>query len=216
MGVMDLHDLAAGAVLVGGFDGPELPALIARRLSEGRLAGVIFFRRNIVDVAQVRSLCTASLDASPLTPLVALDQEGGRVTRLRSPVIALPPARALGDRDDVAFTRELHRALAEELSALGVNFNLAPVCDVDSNPANPVIGDRSFGRSSEGVARHAVAAIEGLREGAVLSCAKHFRTATPRPTATTSSPCCPTTSRGCVPSSSCPSPPPSLRASTPS
>lgn len=174
MGAMDPHDLAAGAVLVGGFDGPELPPVIARRLSEGHLAGVIFFRRNIVDVAQVRSLCAASLGAAPLTPLIALDQEGGRVTRLRSPVIALPPARALGDRDDVALTRDLHRALAEELSAIGVNFNLAPVCDVDSNPANPVIGDRAFGRAPEVVARHAVAAIEGLRQGAVLSCAKHF------------------------------------------
>jgi len=171
---MDPHDLSAGAVLVGGFDGPELPSIIARRLSEGHLAGVIFFRRNIVDVAQVRSLCAAALAAVPLSPLVALDQEGGRVTRLRSPVIALPPARALGDRDDVTFTRDLHRALAEELSAIGVNFNLAPVCDVDSNPANPVIGDRAFGRSPELVARHAVAAIEGLREGSVLACAKHF------------------------------------------
>ncbi len=174
MGAMDPHDLAAGAVLVGGFDGPELPAVVARRLAEGRLAGVIFFRRNIVDVAQVRSLCAAALDASTVAPLIALDQEGGRVTRLRAPVVALPPARALGDRDDAALTRDLHRALAEELSAVGVNFNLSPVCDVDSNPANPVIGDRAFGRTPEVVARHAVAAIEGLRAGAVLSCAKHF------------------------------------------
>lgn len=171
---MDSHDLAAGAVLVGGFDGPSLPEATARRLSDGRLAGVILFRRNIVDVMQVRGLCAAALDAVRPPPLVALDQEGGRVTRLRAPVIALPPARSLGDRDDAALTRDLHRALAEELSALGVNFNLAPVCDVDSNPANPVIGDRSFGRSPEVVARHAAAAIEGLRDGAVLSCAKHF------------------------------------------
>lgn len=171
---MDPHDLAAGAVIVGGFDGPSLPEDVSRRLSDGRLAGVIFFRRNIVDAVQVCGLCAAAIAAAGLPPLVALDQEGGRVTRLRAPVVALPAARWLGDRDDVALTRDLHRALAEELSALGVNFDLAPVCDVDSNPANPVIGDRSFGRSPDVVARHARAAVEGLRDGGVLSCAKHF------------------------------------------
>lgn len=171
---MDPHDLAAGAVLVGGFDGPALPATLSRRLAEGHLAGVIFFRRNITDPAQVRDLCAAALASSALTPLIALDQEGGRVTRLRDPVIALPSARALGALDDPSLTRDLHRALAEELAALGVNFNLAPVCDVDSNPANPVIGDRAFGRTAALVSRHVAAAVEGLRAGAVLACAKHF------------------------------------------
>lgn len=171
---MDSHDLAAGAVLVGGFDGPTLPDEVARRLADGRLAGVILFRRNIVDPDQVGALCAAVSRAGGTPPLVALDQEGGRVTRLRAPVVALPPARALGDRDDPSLTRDLHRVLGEELSALGVNFDLAPVCDVDSNPANPVIGDRAFGRTAAVVARHAVAAIGGLREGGVLACAKHF------------------------------------------
>lgn len=174
MRVMDPHDLAAGAVLVGGFDGPALPSAIAHRLADGRLAGVIFFRRNIVDAAQVRDLCAAVLASSALPPIIALDQEGGRVTRLRDPVIALPTARALGALDDPGLTRDLHRALAEELAAVGVNLDLAPVCDVDSNPANPVIGDRAFGRTAAVVSRHAVAAIEGLHVGAVLACAKHF------------------------------------------
>ncbi len=171
---MDSHDLAAGAVLVGGFDGPSLPPTLSERLSEGRLAGTIYFRRNITDASQVRDLCAAVLASSALSPLIALDQEGGRVTRLRAPVISLPPARTLGALDDTALTRDLHRCLAEELAAVGINFDLAPVCDVDSNPANPVIGDRSFGRTAAVVARHAVAAIEGLRSGAVLACAKHF------------------------------------------
>ena len=171
---MDSHDLAAGAVLVGGFDGPVLPADVSARLSEGRLAGTIFFRRNITDPAQVRDLCAAVLATATLTPLIALDQEGGRVTRLREPVVALPPARTLGAIDDRTLTYDLHSALAEELAAVGVNFNLAPVCDVDSNPANPVIGDRAFGRSAAVVARHATAAIAGLRAGGVLACAKHF------------------------------------------
>lgn len=171
---MDSHDLAAGAVLVGGFDGLALPAAISARLSEGRLAGTIFFRRNITDPAQVRDLCAAVLAAAKLTPLIALDQEGGRVTRLRDPVVTLPSARTLGVIDDRTLTYDLHRALAEELAAIGINFNLAPVCDVDSNPANPVIGDRAFGRSAAVVAGHATAAIAGLQAGSVLACAKHF------------------------------------------
>jgi beta-N-acetylhexosaminidase len=174
MRAMNPLDRAAGAVIVGGFDGPTLPADVADRLADGRLAGVIYFRRNIIDPAQVRDLCAAVLARAALTPLIALDQEGGRVTRLRDPVIALPPARTLGVIDDVCLTRDLHRALADELAALGVNFDLAPVCDVDSNPANPVVGDRSFGRTPAVVSRHAAAAIEGLHAGAVLACAKHF------------------------------------------
>jgi len=172
--LMDSHDLAAGAVLVGGFDGLALPPALSERLSDGRLAGTIFFRRNITGPSQVRDLCAEVLASSPLTPLTALDQEGGRVTRLRAPVISLPPARSLGALDDLSLTRDLHRALAEELSALGINFDLAPVCDVDSNPANPVIGDRAFGRTAALVSRHAAAAIEGLHDGGVLACAKHF------------------------------------------
>lgn len=174
MRAMDPHDRAAGAVLVGGFDGHALPSEVASRLADGRLAGVILFRRNLVDARQARALNADVLAAHAHPALVALDQEGGRVTRLRDPVISLPTARALGAIDDVALTRALHRALGEELAALGFNFDLAPVCDVDSNPANPVIGDRSFGRDAALVSRHAAAAVEGLREGGVLACAKHF------------------------------------------
>ena len=174
MTLMDDHDLHAGAVLVAGFDGPTLPEPVRAALGAGRLAGVILFRRNIVDVAQVRALGEAVASTGGVRPIVAIDQEGGRVARLRAPVVTLPPARRLGERGDLALTRDLHRALGEELAALGITFDLAPVCDVDSNPANPVIGDRSFGADAGRVATHAAAAIEGLRAGGVLACAKHF------------------------------------------
>lgn len=163
----------AGAVIVGGFDGPTLPESVRARLAAGHLAGVILFRRNVSDVHQVRAL-NASIAASCKAPLVCVDQEGGRVARLRHPVIELPPMRALGDVDDVALTLDAGRVLGEELRALGFNLDFAPVCDVDSNPANPVIGDRAFGRDAAAVIRHATAFVKGLRAGGVMACAKHF------------------------------------------
>lgn len=167
-----------GRVLVGGFDGTSLPAELERRLAEGELAGVILFRRNLVDVAQCRALC-ASIHAAcarggQRAPLLAIDQEGGRVKRLDAPILPLPPMRALGALDDVAFTERAHRALGLQLAALGINLDFTPVADVDSNPANPVIGDRSFGRDPELVARHVAAAVRGMQSAGVAACAKHF------------------------------------------
>ncbi len=170
---LDAHDLDAGAVLVGGFDGHRLPDPVARDLARGALGGVILFKRNLSDPFQARALC-ASVAALTRDALVCLDQEGGRVQRLRAPFFELPPMRALGALDDVSLTERAAATLATELRAVGVNFNLAPVCDVDSNPANPVIGDRAFGADPDVVTRHATAFLRGLQSGGVLACAKHF------------------------------------------
>jgi beta-N-acetylhexosaminidase len=105
---------------------------------------------------------------------VAIDQEGGRVQRLRAPWTEWPPMRRLGERDDLAETARVARGLACELADLGLDLDFAPVVDVDTNPANPVIGDRSFGREAERVARHARAFIEALQGAGVAACAKHF------------------------------------------
>lgn len=165
----------AGGVIVGGFDGAVLPDVIRERLSRGLLAGVILFRRNIVDVVQVHTLCASIVAASrSIPPLLSIDQEGGRVARLRDGVTLLPPMRTLGRIDDPALTRRAALAVGRELAALGINLNFAPVCDVDSNPANPIIGDRSFGREVATVCRHVVAFNEGLEDAGVMGCAKHF------------------------------------------
>jgi beta-N-acetylhexosaminidase len=105
---------------------------------------------------------------------VAIDQEGGRVQRLRAPWTEWPPMRRLGERDDPGETARLARALARELADLGIDLDFAPVVDVDTNPANPVIGDRSFGRDPARVARHARAFIEAMQAAGVAACAKHF------------------------------------------
>jgi len=134
------------------------------------------FSRNIESPEQLRTLVDGLLEAAPadLPPLLAIDQEGGRVQRLREPWTEWPPMRDLGDRDEPADTRAFADALARELSALHIHLDFAPVVDVDTNPDNPVIGDRSFGRDAARVERHAIPVIEGLQGAGVAACAKHF------------------------------------------
>ncbi|MEM9068247.1 MAG: beta-N-acetylhexosaminidase [Myxococcota bacterium] len=164
----------AGQVLVAGFPSTHAPDSIRHALARGTLGGVILFRRNIVDPRQTAALIQTLIADAATPPLVAVDQEGGRVERLKTPVLELPPMRALGVRDDRAMTQRLGRALGAQLRALGFSMNFAPILDVDTNPDNPVIGDRSFGRDPETVITHALAFAEGLRDAGILACGKHF------------------------------------------
>lgn len=166
-----------GQLLVGGFDGTELPPRYAKALREGRRAGAILFRRNFEGgVHAAARLCAALRDASgpDRPPFIGVDQEGGRVARLGPPVLALPPMRALGALGDLDLVRRAAEALGAELAAIGFNLDFAPVLDVDSNPANPVIGDRAFGRDARTVTRCGVAFARGLQDRNVLACGKHF------------------------------------------
>ncbi|HEY0136858.1 MAG TPA: beta-N-acetylhexosaminidase [Nannocystis sp.] len=165
-----------GQLLFAGFQGKELPRALAELLAQGRQGGVILFARNIGDPAQVRAL-TAALHAAapPEAPvLLAIDQEGGRVQRLRAPWTEWPPMRLLGERDDPATTAAVASAIARELADLGIGLDFAPVVDVDTNPDNPVIGDRSFSRDPARVGRHAAAFITAMQDAGVAACAKHF------------------------------------------
>ena len=164
-----------GQLLFVGFAGTSVPPDLAVRIREGRIGGVVLFRRNIADPAQVRAL-TGELHrlAPPDAPLtIALDQEGGRVQRLREPWTEWPPMRVLGQRP-VTDTAAFARALALELLDAGFDLDFAPVVDVDSNPDNPVIGDRSFARDPATVGLHAAKQIEVMQELGIATCAKHF------------------------------------------
>lgn len=172
---LDLPALC-GQLLVGGFDGDELPSRFEKALREGLRGGAILFRRNLPNLSAVVRVAEALRTVSPrdLPPFIGVDQEGGRVTRLPSPFLTLPPMRVLGAIGDTDLTRRAARAVGAELHAVGINLNFAPILDVDSNPQNPVIGDRSFGSDPETVARHGTAFIEGLQSAGVLACGKHF------------------------------------------
>ncbi|WP_055492486.1 glycoside hydrolase family 3 protein [Streptomyces sp. TP-A0356] len=160
-------------VLQPGFTGTTAPDWVLRRLGEG-LASVGLFGRNIASPEQLAAL-TAQLRAERDDVLVAVDEEGGDVTRLEVRTgSSFPGNHALGAVDDVELTREVAHELGRRLARCGVNLNWAPSADVNSNPANPVIGVRSFGADPRLVARHTAAYVTGLQSAGVAACTKHF------------------------------------------
>jgi beta-N-acetylhexosaminidase len=165
-----------GQLLFAGFEGLEMPEDLAGLIAAGRIGGVVLFARNIGDPEQVRNLNAAlhacAPEGAPL--LIAIDQEGGRIQRLREPWTEWPPMQRLGEANDPEMTAAVARALAVELLDLGIGLDFAPCVDVDTNPANPIIGDRSFGSESARVAAHAAHFIRAMQEAGVASCAKHF------------------------------------------
>jgi beta-N-acetylhexosaminidase len=173
---------ACGQLLFVGFDGLSLPADLAAAFGRGERGGAIFFRRNValrddgaVDVEAVARLASAIVSAAPpdLPPLIGVDQEGGRVARLGPPLRTVPPMRTLEGRPPLE-VEALAFAVGRELAALGFNVDFAPVLDVDSNPDNPVIGDRSFGPDPARVAALGIAFVRGLSRAGVIACGKHF------------------------------------------
>jgi beta-N-acetylhexosaminidase len=171
----------AGQLVVVGFDGVDAaPSALYGALEAGERAGVVLFRRNLAPglsgLGGVQRLCASLLAASPaeLPPLIAIDEEGGRVARLLPPALRLPPMRRLAEGGDLELVERSAAAIGRELACLGVTMNFAPVVDVDTNPANPIIGDRAFSRLPERVVEFAGAYLRGLRAGGVAGCLKHY------------------------------------------
>jgi beta-N-acetylhexosaminidase len=136
----------------------------------------MLFRPNIAGPAQVAALVGALRRAAPAdAPLiVAIDQEGGVVQRLRAPLTEWPDMLSLGSTGDPALTERVGRALGDELAALGIGWDFAPVLDVHTNPDNPVIGNRAFGTTPDAVALHALAFWRGLNAAGLVGSGKHF------------------------------------------
>ncbi|MBP2702748.1 glycoside hydrolase family 3 protein [Microbispora sp. RL4-1S] len=166
-----LRRLAAGTLLAA-FQGTTAPDWVLRAL-EGGLGGVTLFGFNVADAGQLAALTRRLAEAG--RPVVSLDEEGGDVTRLAyhtgSPY---PGNAALGAVDDPGLTERIYRAIAGDLLSCGVNLDMGPVADVNTENDNPVIGTRSFGSAPALVARHTVAAVRGLQSLGVAACVKHF------------------------------------------
>jgi beta-glucosidase-like glycosyl hydrolase len=167
-----LRRLALGTLLAA-YPGPVPPGWALELVDQG-LAGHTLFGTNVHDPAQVAA-STAALRAVRPDVLVAIDEEGGDVTRLAHATGSPYPGNAaLGAVGDVALTRRVYEAIGGELAAVGVTVNLAPTVDVNSADDNPVIGTRSFGADPVRVAAHSAAAVTGLQSAGVAACAKHF------------------------------------------
>lgn len=181
-----------GQLLWVGFDGQEAPAELTAHLAAGRYGASIVFARNLVgggkdgrgqrlpvDLDATLEMNEALRQAAPDgTPaLVAVDHEGGTVQRVREPATVWPPMMAhdrLPAPRDVELARAVGEAMGREVYALGFDIDFAPVLDVHTNDANPVIGARAFGTTAETVTRRALAFAEGMAAAGVLTCGKHF------------------------------------------
>ena len=179
-----------GQLLWIGFAGPEATPALLGKLARGEAGATILFKRNLVFttlgdppqevcdldalVALNRALHVAAPDGTPA--LIAIDQEGGLVQRVRAPATQWPPMMAHAGLagDDAAIAEQVGKAIGDELRALGFDIDFAPVLDVHTNPANPIIGDRAFATEPEAVARRALAFASGLAAAGILACGKHF------------------------------------------
>ena len=174
---MDLRE-QIGQRLVTGFPGTELTEDFRRMVREYKISNVILFRENITDCAQLKQLC-GEIQAlvrreTGHGAFITADQEGGLVTRLPGDAVNVPGAMAIAATGDPENAYRAGLLTGRELRALGVNFDLAPSVDVNSNPENPVIGARSYGDTPQEVSRYANRMIRGLLDGGVLCSAKHF------------------------------------------
>jgi beta-N-acetylhexosaminidase len=172
---------AIGQLLIGSLPGTTLTPEMRSIAREFSLGGVILFSRNIEAPEQVAELShdvqqlADSRHRSDTEPLwVSVDQEGGRVARLKNPFTVWPPMAVLGRSGDESLARRFAEALATELRAVGITLNYAPVLDIHTNEQNPIIGDRALATDADMVARLGVAVIEGLQGNGVAACGKHF------------------------------------------
>jgi beta-N-acetylhexosaminidase len=164
-----------GQLLIGSVPGRVVPPEVRALAREFQLGGVTIFARNIEGPDQIGDLSAEVQRLGRDLPLwVAVDQEGGRVARLEHPFTVWPAMAALGRSGDIELVARFAAALAAELRAVGISLDFAPVLDIHTNLANPVIGDRALAEDADSVARLGAALVRGLQAGGVAACGKHF------------------------------------------
>lgn len=171
--MLDLEE-KIGQMIIVGFDGLEPPGYLLDWLDKGRVGGVILFSRNIEDKEQVIKLTDRLRQAAKMPPLIAIDQEGGVVSRLREGFTESPGAMALGTAGSAELAEEVSYVLGKEMLALGINWNLAPVLDLTHDISNPSVGTRSLGADPLMVAELGAAQVRGFQKSGVAATGKHF------------------------------------------
>ena len=172
---LDEAKLKLGELLITGFDGTELSEETSAFFTQSRVGGVLLFAKNYQNPEQVARLIQQVQECRSELPLwISVDQEGGRVQRFKEPFTLIPPAAKIGATDSPKLAYEIAELMAKELKAVGVNMNFRPIADILTNPSNPVIGDRAYGKDEELVSKMVTAMCRGHLTAGVQPCVKHF------------------------------------------
>jgi beta-N-acetylhexosaminidase len=174
---MSLRDIRRhiGQLAIAGFAAHEIPSDLRTLAREFDLGGIILFARNVASPDQVAEIAREVQSLKQELPLwVSVDQEGGRVARLKAPFTEWPAMQTLGRSGDGRLAERFARALAAEMKAVGVTLDYTPVLDIHTNPKNPVIGDRALAERAEDVARLGRIIITTLQHAGIAACGKHF------------------------------------------
>lgn len=163
-----------GIHLVAGFEGTEINDQLQAIIKDLGAGGLILFSRNFESPEQLAELTRKIREMADRRIFISVDQEGGRVARLKEPFTIWPTMAEVGKTDDVELAARFGKALAKELSAVGIDWDLAPVMDVNSNPDNPIIGDRAFGDNAKLVSKMGVSVIKAMQKQGLMACAKHY------------------------------------------
>lgn len=166
-----------GQMIMIGVVGTSLDATAKALIRDRHVGGVIVYKDNLSTLAGSVKLVNAMKAANadnPMPLLLGVDQEGGRVSRLPKDFESIPSSAKVGATGDPKIAGELGGLLAEEVGLMGLNLNFAPVLDINSNPNNPVIGDRSYGNNASLVTKMGLAEMKGMSKGGVIPVVKHF------------------------------------------
>jgi beta-N-acetylhexosaminidase len=170
-------DEKIGQLVLVGMEGTKPDDVTRMLIEEYHVGGFIFYKDNIQDAKQALDLINGLKTANqnePVPLFLSVDEEGGRVSRMPGELAKLPTARKIGNTGSEELAGQIGGIIGRELSGFGLNLDFAPVLDVNSNPDNPVIGDRAFGTKPEIVSRMGIAAMKGIREQGVIPVVKHF------------------------------------------
>ena len=173
---MSLQD-KIGQLIIVGFEGKEINDEIIKDIEELKVGGFILFARNIEDENQLLTLLNDIKEANSnedIPLFLAIDEEGGKVSRLPKSYVKLPDAMKVGEKNDKEISYKFGEILGKRVMSLGFNLNFAPILDINSNPSNPVIGRRAFGTTVNQVVNNGLKVIEGIRNTGVIPAVKHF------------------------------------------
>ncbi|MFW5649109.1 MAG: beta-N-acetylhexosaminidase [Candidatus Alkaliphilus sp. MAG34] len=166
-----------GQILLVGMDGYDTDDNIVELMQSYHVGGIILYGKNVKDSKQLLSLINSlkNSNSSNKIPLfISVDEEGGSVSRNPREIKKLPTARSIGKTKDVGLAFKVGKLLGQTVGAFGYNMNFAPVLDIDSNPLNPVIGDRAFGQTAEIVSSMGIETLKGIKKEGVIPVVKHF------------------------------------------